>query len=151
MRRVNRPTGNLFLDIHKRNEMYFAYAFFFENGDDVHVKVGISTVPYRRLKDIIHGSPFPISQAVYCHAGSKSVGREFEERVRRAMSERRTRGEWYVFHRSEGPEFRAAIGIAFAKATGRILKWSKVDLDAVRMEGKIASSKWHGRRGPEAA
>lgn len=148
MRRLNRPTGNIFLDISKQNDMYFVYAFFFESGEDILVKIGISTVPYKRLKGVIHGSPFPISQAVYCHAGSRAVARQFEERVRHAMSGRRTRGEWYAFKPEEGKVFRAGIAVAFAKSVGKPLQWTKIDIESVMSEGREDASRWQRRRKP---
>lgn len=151
MRRIARPTGNLFLDISKRNDMHFIYAFFFENGDDVHVKIGQSTRPYRRLAEIVHGSPFPVSQAVYCHIGGKLLARSFEERVRHALKDRRTRGEWYVFDKVEGRAFSAIIQATFTKCTGRDLKWAVIDLDSFTSEQARAAEKFLGRRGPEAA
>lgn len=142
---ITRHARNVNFEISKRNDMHFVYAFFFENGDNVHVKVGETTTPYRRLATVAYGSPFPISQAVYCHAGSKSVARTFEETVRKALGYARTRGEWYVFRKDDGSAFRTAIAVAFAKSTGRILKWSKMDLDQFEKENAEAAAKWHGR------
>lgn len=151
MKTIHRPTGNQYLDITKRNDMHFIYAFFFENGDDVHIKVGQSTTPYKRLSAIVNGSPFPVAQAVFSHCGSKSMAREFEEAVRRALGGRRTRGEWYVFARAEAPEFRAVMAATYAKTTGRQLKWSKIDLDAFTAQQAVASNRFHGRYLPPAA
>ena len=142
---TTRHPRNIMMEISKRNDMHFVYAFFFQFGDNVHVKVGESTTPYRRLGDIVHGSPFPVTQAVFCHAGPKSVARAFEELVRHALAHARTRGEWYVFHRDAGAEFRAAIATAFAKATGRTLRWTKIDLVEFAAENAEASGRWHGR------
>lgn len=146
MRRVTRPTGNLLLDISKQNDMHFVYAFFFQNGDDVHVKVGESTKPYRRLADIVHGSPFPVSQAVFCHIGGKSLARSFEETIRAEMGDRRTRGEWYVFDKSEGKAFAAKVAEVYAKCSGRLLKWTVIDLEKFQLEQAQMSEKFAGRR-----
>jgi hypothetical protein len=114
--------------------MHFVYAFFFENGYSIHVKVGESTKPYDRLKDITCGSPFHVAQAVFCHAGGKQVARKFEALVKRSLTEFRTRGEWYAFRKEDAGTFRACMAVAFAKATGRDLKWTKIDIDAFRTD-----------------
>lgn len=146
MRRLRQPTGNVWIDISKSNDMHFVYAFFFENGDKVHVKVGQSTKPYRRLSDIVCGCPFQVSQAVFCHAGSKSEARTFEERVKLRLSDRRTRGEWYVFDRDDGKEFSSIIKVVFAESTGRKLKWTPIDLEKFYREQAEAAKQFHNRK-----
>ena len=125
--------------------MHFVYAFFFESGDDMHIKVGQSTTPYKRLQAITNGSPFPVTMAVYCHCGSKGLARSFERMVAYELRGLRTRGEWYVLPKTEGKIFRDVAMICFAKATGRSLKWQKIDLDAYRADQVAASTKWQGR------
>jgi hypothetical protein len=125
-------SGNAALDIHHLDEMHFIYAFFFENGDDIYVKVGESVKPYMRLEAIVSGSPFRVSQAVFCHAGGKSVARKFEALVKKALSSFRTRGEWYAFKKEDSATFRAGMAASFAKATGRTLKWTRIDMAEFR-------------------
>lgn len=120
--------GNTLLGAQRLGEMHFIYAFFFENGADIHVKVGESTKPYERLKSICCGSPFQVAQAVFCHAGGKRVARKFESLVAQSLGDFRTRGEWYSFKKEDAVTFRGCIAVAFAKATGRSLKWTKVDM-----------------------
>lgn len=126
--------GNTAIEIHRLDEMHFIYAFFFENGDDIYVKVGESVKPYRRLEAVSAGSPFHVTQAVFCHAGSKSVARKFEALVKAELSGFRTRGEWYVFRKEQASVFRAVMAASFAKATGMRLKWTKVDIQKFRAE-----------------
>lgn len=135
-------SGNRLLDISKTNDMYFVYAFFFENGDDIHVKVGISSKPFQRLKSIVQGSPFPVAQAVYTHAGSKSIAHSFEMFVKNAIPAKRTRGEWYMFSRKDGVAFRDIMATCYAKSTGRPLKWSKIDLDDFHQSCKDDARAW---------
>lgn len=146
MRRVTHPTGNVWLDISKKNDMHFIYAFFFENAGKVHVKVGQSTRPYKRLGEISNGSPFPVSEAVFCLAGSKGEARSFEERVRARLNDRRTRGEWYVFEKDQGKEFASIIRVAFAEATGRKLQWKGIDIEEFCKVQAAYAEKFHNRR-----
>lgn len=141
MTKIYRPTGNRFLDITKQNDMYFIYAFFFENGDHVHIKIGQSTKPYIRLSSIVQGSPFPVTQAVYAHCGSKAIASSFEKGIKSALADRRTRGEWYVFQRSEASEFRIVMAHTFARCTGRQLKWVKIDMEKFGKDQLSGASK----------
>lgn len=126
--------GNTALGVHRLDEMHFVYAFFFENGEDIYIKVGESVKPYERLKAVSVGTPFTVSQAVFCHAGGKRVARKFEALVREALTPFRTRGEWYCLRKENSELFRACMKASFAKATGRKLAWSKIDLAEFRRD-----------------
>lgn len=129
--------GNKVLEISRANDMHFVYAFFFVNGESIHIKVGQSVSPYKRLQEILHGSPFPVQEAIFCHIGSKSMAYAFESYVRHALNHRRTRGEWYLFTKQDAAEFRSTVAEAYRGCSGRELKWSKVNMDefAVGREG----------------
>lgn len=130
----------------KMTEMLFVYAFFFEYGDEVFVKVGQSAKPHRRLGEVANGCPFPLSQAVYTQIGSASIAKSFELRMKVALARFRTRGEWYVFNKAQGGEFSVAANIVYMKVSARKLAWSEVDLQAYTEEQAAASRKWQNRR-----
>ncbi len=61
------------------------------------VKVGVSTVPLKRMADIHMGSPYPIVAGMWALVGGRSKAMKAESRVKKAFSDRRTRGEWFEF------------------------------------------------------
>lgn len=129
--------------------MHGVYAAFFEFRDSVLIKIGRSSRPYRRLQQVTAGSPFELTQAVFCHVGGLAAASSIEARAAHKLAKYRTRGEWYLFDRSEGRIFNELFNVAYSEVTGRPLKWTKVDPDILRRESREAFMK--GRFGKEAA
>jgi len=140
--RESRHPRGVLNELSRSMEMHFVYAFFFEFGDNVHVKVGESRVPYKRMQEIAQGCPFPIAAAVFSHIGGFPLARRFEMRFMNTMNHRRTRGEWYCFPKEEGVEFRQAIARVYSECTARPLKWTSIELDEYRAEQLEAAKKW---------
>lgn len=139
------PRG-IIRDLSKAMDMHFVYAFFFEFGDNVHVKVGESRTPYKRMGQIAQHSPFPLSAAVFTHIGGFALARRFELRLMDRLADRRTRGEWYCFPKQDGKAFSQVIAVVYMECTGRKLKWTNVDLTEYRAEQLEAAKKWKGSR-----
>lgn len=133
-------------EVMKRCQLDFVYAAFFpiDNGR-VLVKFGRSQRPYARVKQIAENSPYELKQAVFTQAGDKAISTAIEKAMFYRLSKFRTRGEWYEFGGDEGSMFALSIKEIFAKITGRQLKWSSIDVSALREEGRIAAAKFHGR------
>lgn len=143
---MSRRQPGILQSLSKLTEMYFVYAFFFEYRDEVFIKVGQSTTPYRRLDAITHGCPFPLSHGVFTQIGGNGPAKSFEIRMKRALADFRTRGEWYCFPAAEGSKFSAAANEVYMSVTGRRLTWSKIDLKAYFEKQSSASEKWLNRR-----
>lgn len=126
----------------KSSEMSFVYAFFFEFGDQVFVKVGRSVKPYRRLQTVAQAVPFQISEAVFCASRSIKQAESFERRVAARLKAFHARGEWYVFAAENGKVFSNAVRDCYQDACSRPLKWTRIDLGEFAAEQKEAASKW---------
>lgn len=131
--------------------MHAIYAAFFDFRDVVFIKVGRSSKPYHRVMDVAGGCPHVLSAAVFAHAGSLGIAQSIEAFLQHALSEHRTRGEWFMFPKDEGSKFADAIGKAFAKATGRPLKWTKMDVEVMKLEMLEAYKTFRGGRGTKLA
>jgi len=138
----SRHKRGVLTDLSNAMDMHFIYAFFFEFGDNVHVKVGESRVPYKRMREIAQNCPFPLSAAVFSHIGGFQVARRFEMRVMHCLADRRTRGEWYCFPKADGKAFSAAMARVYMECTAKRLKWTNVDLTEYRAEQLEAAKKW---------
>lgn len=139
------------VDLSKLSCMEFVYAAIFADRDDVYIKFGRSTRPYMRIKNVAHGSPFPLSSAVFAQVGSKSCAISVERQMRRQLAGFRTRGEWFRFSPDQGRVFSATIKRVFGRATGRALVWKEVDVAAMARENAADSRKWHSRVGAPIA
>lgn len=123
------------------------YAAFFEFDGFVHIKVGRSITPYKRVLAISQGCPFELSKAAFCYVGSQAVAMSIESHVLERLSAYRTRGEWYRFRLDDGKLFSEQMKLAFTKVTGRQIKWTSLDVEAIRAEMFEAYKVFRGGRG----
>lgn len=135
---------DIYREIQKRESMQFVYAAFFDDRGDVYVKLGRSGTPYKRILQVASTSPFQLSKAVFSCVGSVKLAESIESYAKHRMDDQRTRGEWYRFGKSDGQVFSLAMQIIYAKVTGRQLKWTVVDVAAIKADMETGYQKLKG-------
>lgn len=143
--------GPNFYDLGRALDSHSIYAAFFNFDDNVIVKVGRSTKPYARVISVASGCPFALSAAVFSHVGPLQKAMSIEATVMHQLAAYRTRGEWYRFKKSEGENFSRHIRLAYGKATGRVLKWTALDVERMKQEMLESFKTFRGGRGRIAA
>lgn len=82
-------------------DAWFVYAALADTGRPVFlVKVGVSCLPLKRIAQVHMSSPHPITAAMWAMVGGKSEAMRAEARIKKAFSDRRTRGEWFEFDKT---------------------------------------------------
>lgn len=96
------------------------------------VKIGVSTDPRYRAYQINSGSPLTIRAALWAEVGSKRRTMALEQAVHDALTERRTRGEWFSFDVSSTTDkrlFHDTVRRLYFEHTHKALRWRKLTHD----------------------
>ena len=115
-------------------DRWFLYTAFFDTGDYGVVKVGISRIPFKRLGQVHSGCPFPLEAAQFVAVGSGVIARRIERALQTSWTGRRLRGEWYRFDFADPhakQAFHRGTRDCYAAHVGRLLEWTKVDVEKV--------------------
>lgn len=110
-------------------------AFANPRGEKGLVKVGMTTRPLRRIHEVHCGSPYGIEVALWSLVGAKRQALSVERTIHNRLADKKTRGEWFEFDFADPADkelFHAVTKAAYARATGKPLKWSRVSMAQVR-------------------
>lgn len=105
------------------------------------VKVGISTVPMKRLVAIHTGSPFPLEFAAFTPVGDMRRARSVESKILKGFRHRKTRGEWLVMDVGDAAraEFSGMVRKAVERATGQPVVWARVSREELAAEVRASA------------
>lgn len=101
-----------------------------ENGDGIHIKIGLADNPIQRLRGLITGCPLVPGLLSYVELPSRLKALNFEQELHCALEQWRRFGEWFLFQYSDKSEFNRIIQDTakhFASPSWPIA-WKKLDL-----------------------
>lgn len=100
------------------------------------VKVGISTVPMKRLVAIHCNSPFPVEFAAFTPAGDMRRAKRIETRILQFHRAQQTRGEWIMLPSTEEAKvaFRECVSRVITEITHQPVVWAKVSKEEIARE-----------------
>lgn len=104
--------------------------------DHVLVKVGISTVPMKRLVAVHCNCPFPIEFAAFTPAGDMRRAKRIESRILQFYREHQTRGEWIMLPLTDEAksEFRSRVSRTITEVTRQPVTWARVPKEDLARE-----------------
>jgi len=106
-------------------EHWHIYAVVCESGDTFAVKIGVSSNPKNRYRELRVAIPY---KSVMLHAlvGTKKSAYALERKLHRYFDERNARGEWFTFTLEEKDNFHAPFKWLYKEVTAKDLKWERL-------------------------
>lgn len=100
-----------------------------EPGDFL-IKIGVSGDPLQRLTTFSCGLPFSPAMLISPRLDESRAAFHLENRLHKAFSEYRTRGEWHRFSSEDKVAFHATTKLIWESYSNRPLEWKFLDRDA---------------------
>jgi hypothetical protein len=94
-------------------------------------KVGISGNPWKRMKEVQTGCPFPITEMATVQVPGQPIAKECEKLAHKVFEKCRSSGEWFVFRKDDAEHMRMWSGGLPAVLNDRVGKgkWKIVTID----------------------
>lgn len=130
----------------------YVYMAMCADGDQIHIKIGMSQDPQKRIVALANNSPLVIECLAIVSLQSRQRAAKLERDLHDALAKWRTNGEWFKFSTSDKAEFNRLQGTALDKyqSPSRKLKWAKLNvreiMKSARARQRYAQSIW-GTRG----
>jgi hypothetical protein len=126
----------------------YTYMMLCEDGDNVHIKIGMSQEPQKRALTIYNNSPLIIEWMALVDMQSRERALNLERALHHALAKWRTNGEWFKFPRADKAEFNRLQQEALQKyqSPSRRLRWGKINVRRLAKQAllrqKNAQHKW---------
>ena len=120
-------------------ENWRVYALFCMRDDGVAlVKVGISSIIYDRIVQLLPGLMYPLEEVRHLHIGDRKDAATFEATIHRLLKEKNTRGEWFEFDTKSADDktlfngaFQRAWAVHMPRGSG-LMKWERISAAQIR-------------------
>ncbi len=114
----------------------YVYMALCQDGADIHIKIGLSQEPAKRVLALFHNNPLLIECLAVVDLPSRRIARRLERDLHEAMKKWRTCGEWFCFSLADRAEFNRLQKASLAKyASGsRPLRWTKMNVPQLAIE-----------------
>lgn len=126
---------------------WFVYMMLCADGNRIHVKIGQSRRPFKRLLELHNTNPLDIELMAITQLSDYEIALRLERELHRALQKWRTNGEWFMFAPEDKPQFNQILAIVATKVSPSFrLKWTKVNAQAVvtqAMQRRIAGRRRH--------
>lgn len=100
-----------------------------------HFKIGITSEPLRRPKQVQTSCPLKITQVLFLDVHSEVVARRIEAKLHGQFASYRTAGEWFAF-KTDDAEDKAAFNDGARKVldpeVGAGWQWTRLTMDEIR-------------------
>jgi Meiotically Up-regulated Gene 113 (MUG113) protein len=128
----------------------YVYMLMCQNSDGIHIKVGLSNDPLKRLASLMTACPIPPGILATAELPNRKKALNFEQELHCILAPWRGVGEWFLFDESDKAEFNASIQRAaahFSSASWPI-RWQKHSVPALIAIGRQRRSgfRWARRQ-----